>query len=237
MYRSIVKTALITATVTLFAGSAVAADFPETLHALRMVPDISQRIAKRTQPISPSIMRDMLADYQRLAESGELDALIERSAIPGPRLFYAGVPSTFQELLDMYGHVNPAEYELLKRDTKKAIYAMYDGYLAREVARELWEAWTLYLGNGDAFRHCLWMYLTSEDTGTSFAKEWGDAHETEDSGPAVSKEMDLYNNWVGRMLYDWGEPVDSVIVAVVTGNLVRANMGVIEPTNSDGLKI
>ena len=43
-----------------------------------------------------------------------------------------------------------------------------------------------------------WQALIAEAYGTSFAKEWGDAHESTSTG--VDKTMDLLNNDIGRNL-------------------------------------
>ncbi|MCZ4557870.1 hypothetical protein O4215_20100 [Rhodococcus maanshanensis] len=58
-----------------------------------------------------------------------------------------------------------------------------------------------YMGTNDqidADRHCLWQAMTTEAANAGFAKEMGDAHETDKPngyGPGV---MDLYNNITGR---------------------------------------
>lgn len=52
----------------------------------------------------------------------------------------------------------------------------------------------------DAFRHALWMYLVSDRCSVSQAKALGDAHERGRSLDAPTV-MDLYNNNVGRSLY------------------------------------
>lgn len=55
---------------------------------------------------------------------------------------------------------------------------------------------TLYLGAGDAYRHCYWNARMTIDMGASRAKGFADRHEAEDSG--LSQEMDLRNNSIGR---------------------------------------
>ena len=46
--------------------------------------------------------------------------------------------------------------------------------------------------NSDAFRHCLWNALIKHDIGSSRAKEWTTAHESE-TPDGLDKDMDLYN--------------------------------------------
>ena len=50
--------------------------------------------------------------------------------------------------------------------------------------------------NADAFRHCLWNALMKKSVGADAAREWANAHEAYSEG--VDREMDLYNNEVGR---------------------------------------
>ena len=57
-------------------------------------------------------------------------------------------------------------------------------------------------GNGDAFRHALWNYGMAVDVGSSFARQWSNAHENGTSNnPALEKQMDLFNNGVGLYQY------------------------------------
>lgn len=60
-------------------------------------------------------------------------------------------------------------------------------------------------GNGDAFRHAYWNAILVQEFGAvtrgpaygvERAEIWTTAHESESSG--IDKEMDLYNNYVGR---------------------------------------
>lgn len=53
-----------------------------------------------------------------------------------------------------------------------------------------------YQDNADAYRHCLWNALMKKYIGEAAAKEWANAHEYYSEG--MDKEMDLFNNEVGR---------------------------------------
>lgn len=55
---------------------------------------------------------------------------------------------------------------------------------------------SLYLGKGDAYRHCYWSARMTIDMGAGVAKGFGDRHESESSGD--DKRMDLANNATGR---------------------------------------
>lgn len=52
--------------------------------------------------------------------------------------------------------------------------------------------------NSDAFRHCCWSALMKSAMNESDADVWATAHEADSSG--IDKEMDLFNNAVGRSI-------------------------------------
>ncbi|XP_077998599.1 uncharacterized protein LOC144451585 [Glandiceps talaboti] len=58
----------------------------------------------------------------------------------------------------------------------------------------------LHNGEGDAFRHALWMYRVTRVYGYKIAKTFGDAHERSHPNPVSERLMDLFNNEVGRCL-------------------------------------
>ncbi len=91
--------------------------------------------------------------------------------------------------------------------------------------------------NSDAFRHCLWNALMTKSMDASAAKEWATAHEAESSG--IDKQMDLYNNTIGRVI-DVSEMSESEIVSEVkskvkNGNCIRIINNALYPTNGDGM--
>ncbi|XP_070560500.1 uncharacterized protein [Ptychodera flava] len=59
---------------------------------------------------------------------------------------------------------------------------------------------SVHNGEGDAFRHALWMYRVTKTYGAGVAKDFGDAHERSSVNPLNERLMDLYNNEVGRCL-------------------------------------
>ena len=68
---------------------------------------------------------------------------------------------------------------------------------ASNTASSLYKAETLYLGNGDAFRHAYWNALNVKSVGADIAKAFANAHESE-TPEGNDKTMDLRNNAVGR---------------------------------------
>ncbi|SKC85021.1 DUF6443 domain-containing protein [Ohtaekwangia koreensis] len=78
---------------------------------------------------------------------------------------------------------------------------LVNGNYAKGLAQELFSESTLFQGNGDAFRHALFSALNSRDLGLDLAKRLGDAHELHRNENPLGREMDLYNNQVGRDIF------------------------------------
>ena len=84
-------------------------------------------------------------------------------------------------------------------------------------------------GYGDAVRHCYWCALNQKDAGlnSSYAKEFGDAHENKPKNDINEKYMDLHNNSVGyhlgnqAIINGWSEEelLEQVINAADNGKL------------------
>lgn len=55
-------------------------------------------------------------------------------------------------------------------------------------------------GPQDAVRHALWSAYMANSMGAAKAKAWGDAHEDYPENPPDEKQMDLYNNQIGRQI-------------------------------------
>ena len=84
-------------------------------------------------------------------------------------------------------------------------------------------------GYGDAVRHCYWCALNQKDAGlySSYAKEFGDAHENTPTNNTNARAMDLHNNSIGYYLGNqaiingWSEEelLNQVIDAADNGRL------------------
>lgn len=94
--------------------------------------------------------------------------------------------------------LNEKEKELFNSNVLKGVRALNYAYNSKVRAEARFVSSSLYQGNGDAFRHCLWNALMTKDLGASYAKQWGDAHEYGQSG--IDTEMDLCNNSMGRRI-------------------------------------
>lgn len=99
------------------------------------------------------------------------------------------------------GILNNQEIALYKTNIAKGLLCLANGKFALDYAASNYIDSVLHNGNGDAFRHSLWNYGMTIDVGSTFAKQWSDAHEYGSSGqPAIEKSMDLYNNAIGIQL-------------------------------------
>jgi len=76
-----------------------------------------------------------------------------------------------------------------------------NGHYAQGLAEAGFERNTLHNGKGDAFRHALFSALNARDLGLDLAKKLGDAHELHPIETPLGREMDLYNNQIGRDIF------------------------------------
>ncbi|MEU6930093.1 DNRLRE domain-containing protein [Streptomyces sp. NPDC046374] len=65
-------------------------------------------------------------------------------------------------------------------------------------AKQWYPQGTLYQGTGDSFRHCYWNARMEIRLSTTDTYEFATRHESDSSG--VDKQMDMYNNAVGRQI-------------------------------------
>ena len=76
---------------------------------------------------------------------------------------------------------------------------------ATESSQKLYKDYTLWQGNGDAYRHAYWSALMTKRTTENFAWKAGLAHEGLEPGYDFNKQdgdtkMDINNNYSGRKL-------------------------------------
>lgn len=117
---------------------------------------------------------------------------------------------TARYLPSAYENLNSAEKKLVKSYPAQAAQVYTASSLATKRTNALYKN-GLHNGNGDAFRHTYWnaeMATMLAGYGSSFnpsngktnAKRWADAHEENKNQPANEKQMDLFNNNVGRSI-------------------------------------
>lgn len=61
-------------------------------------------------------------------------------------------------------------------------------------------AWVQNNGHRDAFRHCYWNAILTDEFGASWTRQFATAHEALPGNEAAREAMDLYNNEVGRAI-------------------------------------
>lgn len=135
-----------------------------------------------------------------------------------------------------YGSLNAAERELALKHPIQAV-KVYN------CANKAMDATIAYYGtngwqdNSDAFRHCCWNALMKSAMSADDANAWATAHEADSSG--IDKEMDLFNNVVGRSIDVSGksdsEIYEAVKAKVTSGSCRRIVDGELVPTDGTGL--
>lgn len=140
------------------------------------------------------------------------------------------------DIIPGFNNLNPAEKELVLKYPLQAIKVYNCANKATEATIEYYgiNGWQ---DNSDAFRHCCWNALMKKAIGESAADVWATAHEYESTG--LDKEMDLYNNAVGRSIDVTNKSDPEIYSAVkdkiVDGDCLRIVNNELVPTNADGL--
>lgn len=147
------------------------------------------------------------------------------------------VRRSFGNYLPLYNKLNTKERSLAKNHPLQAVQV----YNASQTA--VAKTTSVYGRNGfqdnsDAFRHCLWNALMKKSIGTTAAKNWATAHEYNSKG--IDKEMDLFNNAVGRSINVSNKSIDGILKLVKSkvknGNCRRIEKGKLIKTNGSGMK-
>lgn len=135
-----------------------------------------------------------------------------------------------------YGSLNSAERELALKHPIQAV-TVYN------CANKATDATIAYYGtngwqdNSDAFRHCCWNALMKSAMSESDANAWATAHEADSSG--IDKEMDLFNNSIGRSIDVSGKSDSQIYEAVkkkvAGGSCRRIVNGKLVATDGTGL--
>ena len=112
-------------------------------------------------------------------------------------------PSTYA--YNIFGkNATKEELLLVAKYPTQSVKVFNNSSTASSTASSLYKAETLYLGNGDAFRHAYWNALMANGYGVAFAKTIADNHERYNPGSALANEMDIYNNEQGRTVRRFG---------------------------------
>lgn len=132
--------------------------------------------------------------------------------------------------------LNPEEKKLILKHPIQA-YKVYKVAKVAEAKTIEFYGKSEWSDNSDAFRHCLWNALMAKSIGTSCAQRWATAYEFESMG--IDKDMDLYNNQVGRNLDVADQPIGRIVALVKQqikqGACKRIVDGKLVPTNGEGM--
>ncbi len=94
-------------------------------------------------------------------------------------------------------NITKEELILVAKYPSDATKVFNNSKTASSEAERLYVKSTLYLGNGDAFRHAYWNALNVKSVGVTKARDFANAHESE-TKDGNDKTMDLRNNVLGR---------------------------------------
>lgn len=134
-------------------------------------------------------------------------------------------------LPDFQNILNDAEKELVVQHPLQAAQVYRAASKAEETTIRLYGC-NGYQDSADAYKHCLWNALMKKYIGQDAAREWANAHEYCSEG--VDKEMDLFNNEVGRSIAVETKSEEQIInearELVSTGQCLRIVDGHLEST-------
>ncbi|WDU82771.1 DUF6973 domain-containing protein [Caloramator sp. Dgby_cultured_2] len=117
--------------------------------------------------------------------------------------------------------LNPKEQELYNKNPFKGLKAIWQGKKAMDETEKRYSE-GLHNGNGDAFRHAYWNAMMVKHIDYNWALDWATAHEEGAVGqPSIEKEMDLYNNEVGRKAVLGKESKSDTEIADIIQGMVR----------------
>lgn len=184
-------------------------------------------------PDADIILRAEVLAAERKADKKALDKFVVAELENARRLRAASDLPYDQSVL------NPLEKELFRQHPFDGLNACLAAKAALNRSQARYQAGCLHNGNGDAFRHALWNALMTKKIGAAMAKRWGDAHEegANPPSPPLEKEMDLFNNEVGRgiALTTTDDPAasDAVRAKIRAGAMKRIVGNQLVATNGD----
>lgn len=131
--------------------------------------------------------------------------------------------------IDPYDWVvlNPAEKMLCRTSVPLCAISLQVGNAAKNYAQAYESCRSEAGGHNDewdAIRHAFWMVNLTHSTSVAYAMSWGDAHEEDPLQPNIEREMDLFNNAVGRSFGHLSSEfarVQAVLTARNTGALKK----------------
>jgi len=122
--------------------------------------------------------------------------------------------------------VNPCEKALVRQYPIAAFKVFYNSTIAVEKTMEVFGV-SGRLDCSDAFRHCFFNALNTQDVGVSLAKQFSDAHECNQSDN--ESLMDIHNNGKGQLIGDlWPNANLTVLIDQTCIRLESGDLRVLE---------
>ena len=134
-------------------------------------------------------------------------------------------------LADFQNTLNDVEMKMVAQHPIQAAQVYRAASKAEEMTRRFY-GYNGWQDSADAYKHCLWNALMKKYIGEAAAMEWANAHEYYSEG--MDKEMDLFNNEVGRSIDVETRTEEQIInyvrELVSTGQCLRIADGRLERT-------
>lgn len=94
------------------------------------------------------------------------------------------------------------EKQVFNSNPAKGAFVLVNAQAAIDMTSQHWtlNQYGYHNDNADAFRHTLWNAYNAHDCGTTYAKQFADAHEKDFPNVPLESEMDLFNNSLGRTI-------------------------------------
>ncbi len=99
-------------------------------------------------------------------------------------------------------------------------------------AQEIFPTFSQHNDKADAYRHALFSLLNVRTLGFDLARQLGDAHELAPNQPELERQMDLFNNNIGRNAHESSISLPMrALELIYSGKLVYIRNGGLVPTN------
>ncbi|MBF7156477.1 DUF6973 domain-containing protein [Bacillus albus] len=194
------------------------------------------------QSINPNKLNSIYKELENDAKNGSYTEE-QLNKIAAEKIKNNGTKARTSYSIPGFGSLTSAEVNLAKNNPWEFTIYSAAAVSAKGTAEDYYGSSQLYQGNGDAFRHAYWNAILvkrlggtkGRDHGEGRAQIWTDAHESTSSG--IDKEMDLHNNYMGRMraYNDYNGSLNSyssaLRQAVANGSMARIVNGQLVSTN------
>lgn len=109
---------------------------------------------------------------------------------------------------------------------KVEMYASNDAKTVETETKKYFSGSSLTGGKGDAFRHAYWAGLMTKRYGESTSRDITTKHEDfNDNNTKVDRDMDIHNNWRGRVTYRYLKERNSSVSNSMLSSRLRVDIG------------